>query len=251
MRHSCSRSSAVAFVSRGLQEIVRITSKDKRTLIGITVYLFIGCIILDKHWYKWIPGGLVALVGIGYIVLEYIPSIEPPANMRDADSGWGAEQTPGFRTSKIDLIFHSGTVCRISGGGERRTAVPLVINMPHSVAATAYKSDATESPSIPQAEGQRQPSKQELEAAQHLLDHSQGVASPSSTKSVQTYAPGPGNIEPQSELSARSDLGDSLQQFNRDNTDSPPSQHASEQCRAQIPDIVPAGQVCRYTTNDS
>jgi hypothetical protein len=33
------------------------------------------------------------LVGAAYVVLEFVPSIEPPANMRDAaDAGWGAEQ---------------------------------------------------------------------------------------------------------------------------------------------------------------
>ena len=55
-------------------------------------YLFIGCIILGKFWYMWIPGTLIGVVGVGYAVLEYIPSIEPPANMRDADASWGAEQ---------------------------------------------------------------------------------------------------------------------------------------------------------------
>ena len=28
------------------------------------------------------PGVLVAVVGIAYIALEFVPSIEPPANMR-------------------------------------------------------------------------------------------------------------------------------------------------------------------------
>jgi hypothetical protein len=51
-----------------------------------------GSIIVGDSWYKWVAGTLVGLVGIGYAVLEYIPSIEPPANMRDADAGWGAEQ---------------------------------------------------------------------------------------------------------------------------------------------------------------
>ncbi|KAF2723852.1 COPI associated [Polychaeton citri CBS 116435] len=56
-------------------------------------YLFIGCIVMGPQgWYKWTTGGVLALIGIAYIVLEYIPSIEPPANMRDADAGWGAEQ---------------------------------------------------------------------------------------------------------------------------------------------------------------
>jgi len=55
-------------------------------------YLFIGSIVLGNAWYKNLAGGLVMLVGIGYVVFEFIPSIEPPANMRDADAGWGAEQ---------------------------------------------------------------------------------------------------------------------------------------------------------------
>lgn len=32
------------------------------------------------------------VVGAIYAVLEFIPSIEPPQNMREADAGWGAEQ---------------------------------------------------------------------------------------------------------------------------------------------------------------
>ncbi|KAK4964261.1 hypothetical protein LTR28_003899 [Elasticomyces elasticus] len=55
-------------------------------------YIFIGSIIMGDNWWKYTAGSIIALVGIGYVVLEYIPSIEPPANMRDADAGWGAEQ---------------------------------------------------------------------------------------------------------------------------------------------------------------
>jgi len=55
-------------------------------------YIFIGSIIVGGNWYKYIPGSVVGIIGIAYVVLEYIPSIEPPANMRDADAGWGAEQ---------------------------------------------------------------------------------------------------------------------------------------------------------------
>lgn len=73
-------------------------------------YIFIGCIVLGESWFQYIPGGLVTFIGIAYVVLEYVPSIEPPANMRwvenkqetrvlrltehdrDADQGWGAEQ---------------------------------------------------------------------------------------------------------------------------------------------------------------
>jgi len=55
-------------------------------------YLFIGCVALGERWFQYVPGTVIALIGIGYAVLEFIPSIEPPANMRDADAGWGAEQ---------------------------------------------------------------------------------------------------------------------------------------------------------------
>lgn len=39
-----------------------------------------------------VPGSIIAVVGIGYVVLQYIPSIEPPDNMREVESEWGAEQ---------------------------------------------------------------------------------------------------------------------------------------------------------------
>ncbi|KAF2785730.1 COPI associated [Melanomma pulvis-pyrius CBS 109.77] len=55
-------------------------------------YVFMGSVIVGDHWYRTVPGTIVGIVGLGYCVLEFIPSIEPPANMRDADAGWGAEQ---------------------------------------------------------------------------------------------------------------------------------------------------------------
>jgi hypothetical protein len=39
-------------------------------------------VLLGKNWYNYIPGTLVALTGLIYVALEYVPSIEPPANMR-------------------------------------------------------------------------------------------------------------------------------------------------------------------------
>lgn len=40
-----------------------------------------------------IAGGIVGIIGIAYIALEFIPSIEAPGNMREAEAaGWGAEQ---------------------------------------------------------------------------------------------------------------------------------------------------------------
>ncbi|KAI6863811.1 FAD dependent oxidoreductase [Hortaea werneckii] len=55
-------------------------------------YLFIGCVMIGAKWYHIAPGVITAVIGIAYIALEFVPSIEPPANMRDADAGWGAEQ---------------------------------------------------------------------------------------------------------------------------------------------------------------
>jgi hypothetical protein len=56
-------------------------------------YIFIGSVILDSNYvWKIICGSIVGLVGVGYAALEFVPSIEPPANMREADAGWGAEQ---------------------------------------------------------------------------------------------------------------------------------------------------------------
>ena len=45
-------------------------------------YLFVGGIAMEDSWWKYAAGSIIALVGVGYIALEYVPSIEPPANMR-------------------------------------------------------------------------------------------------------------------------------------------------------------------------
>ncbi|PVH97315.1 COPI associated [Periconia macrospinosa] len=55
-------------------------------------YIFIGSVAVGSGWWRILPGTLVGFVGVAYVILEWIPSIEPPANMRDADAGWGAEQ---------------------------------------------------------------------------------------------------------------------------------------------------------------
>ncbi|CAC9889792.1 unnamed protein product [Aureobasidium pullulans] len=55
-------------------------------------YIFVGGLCFSDNILKYLVGGVIILVGIAYVVLEYVPSIEPPANMRDADAGWGAEQ---------------------------------------------------------------------------------------------------------------------------------------------------------------
>lgn len=65
-----------------------------RCVMGLThaVYIFVGSIILEQNWLRIAAGSVIGLVGLGYAALEFVPSIEPPSNMRDADAGWGAEQ---------------------------------------------------------------------------------------------------------------------------------------------------------------
>jgi len=55
-------------------------------------YIFVGSIILEGKVLRIIAGSIVAAVGVAYVALEYVPSIEPPPNMRDADNAWGSEQ---------------------------------------------------------------------------------------------------------------------------------------------------------------
>ncbi|MCJ1453133.1 Late Golgi vesicles protein [Mycoblastus sanguinarius] len=55
-------------------------------------YIFVGTILLHQPAIRIVAGSIIAIVGLGYCVLEYIPSIEPPQNMRDAGGEWGAEQ---------------------------------------------------------------------------------------------------------------------------------------------------------------
>jgi hypothetical protein len=58
----------------------------------VPVYIFVGSIILHGHVLREIAASIVGITGLAYLVLEFIPSIEPPSNMRESDQGWGAEQ---------------------------------------------------------------------------------------------------------------------------------------------------------------
>lgn len=84
---SSSLSWAVVSVSCSLAQysIARIANPS-------LVYIFIGSILLHDHVLRIIDGSLIGFIGLGYVALEFIPSIEPPTNMREADQGWGAEQ---------------------------------------------------------------------------------------------------------------------------------------------------------------
>ncbi|PYI01895.1 hypothetical protein BO78DRAFT_411039 [Aspergillus sclerotiicarbonarius CBS 121057] len=55
-------------------------------------YIFVGSIMLHDNWFRYVAGSIIGFIGLGYLALEFIPSIEPPSNMREADQSWGAEQ---------------------------------------------------------------------------------------------------------------------------------------------------------------
>lgn len=58
------------------------------------VYIFIGSLVIPNEkdsLFSTIVGTIIGAVGIAYVIAEFVPSIEPPANMREADAGWGAE----------------------------------------------------------------------------------------------------------------------------------------------------------------
>uniref|UniRef100_A0A060T7B7 ARAD1D02024p n=1 Tax=Blastobotrys adeninivorans TaxID=409370 RepID=A0A060T7B7_BLAAD len=54
-------------------------------------YIFIGTIILHDHVLRIIDGSIIGLVGVLYVVLEFIPSVERPENMRQDNDGLGYE----------------------------------------------------------------------------------------------------------------------------------------------------------------
>jgi hypothetical protein len=58
----------------------------------LLVYIFVGSILLEGFVLRYVAGAIVGITGVGYCALEFLPQIEPPSNMRDADAGWSAEQ---------------------------------------------------------------------------------------------------------------------------------------------------------------
>lgn len=80
-----------SFLGRGICEWDDITV-DIFKLMGLSVYIFVGSIILHSGVTLIAAGSVIMIVGAAYVVLEFVPSIEPPQNMRDASGEWGAEQ---------------------------------------------------------------------------------------------------------------------------------------------------------------
>jgi len=54
-------------------------------------YIFVASILIhDKNILRIIAGSIIGLVGVSYVGLEFVPSIEPPENMRSSE--WDGEQ---------------------------------------------------------------------------------------------------------------------------------------------------------------
>ena len=70
-----------SFIGRGICKFKKCLPEKCQDLIAL-VYIFIGSILVGGNWPKIVAGTLIGVVGIGYAALEFVPSIEPPANMR-------------------------------------------------------------------------------------------------------------------------------------------------------------------------
>ncbi|BFZ62609.1 hypothetical protein YB2330_003710 [Saitoella coloradoensis] len=55
------------------------------------LYIFVGSILLSDNVLRIIAGSLLMLLGVVYVGLEFVPSIEPPTNMREAEYQAGGE----------------------------------------------------------------------------------------------------------------------------------------------------------------
>jgi len=53
-------------------------------------YIFVGSILITGGALRIIAGSIIGLVGAIYVGLEFVPSIEPPENMRSSE--WDGEQ---------------------------------------------------------------------------------------------------------------------------------------------------------------
>lgn len=82
-----------SFIGRGVCKLMPGNSDSRITTNSLLVYIFLGSLMVSDSVLSKIAGSIVGITGIAYVALEFVPSIEPPANMREAeDAGWGAEQ---------------------------------------------------------------------------------------------------------------------------------------------------------------
>lgn len=82
-----------SFIGRGVCKFIDFLPRSLCSDPNLnTVYLLIGGLLIGDKVLSKISGGIVGIIGVAFIALEFVPSIEPPSNMREADAGWGAEQ---------------------------------------------------------------------------------------------------------------------------------------------------------------
>lgn len=86
--------------SKGYRKACRLTSES--------VYIFVGSILFHDFLLRIIAGSIVGIIGVIYVVLEYIPSIEPPQNMRSVLSS-----RPPFGWTLLTLTVKQGGRCRL------------------------------------------------------------------------------------------------------------------------------------------
>ncbi|TQS35184.1 hypothetical protein Golomagni_04402 [Golovinomyces magnicellulatus] len=57
-----------------------------RGALSFAVYIFAGSILLENHVINIIFGTIIGIVGICYVILEFIPPIDAPVNMKEVET---------------------------------------------------------------------------------------------------------------------------------------------------------------------
>jgi hypothetical protein len=83
VRQSLTKATGTALLEFQIpQQVARYASFMFSFLGRGIFYIFIGSVIVGERWFRIVPGTIVGIIGVAYAALEFIPSIEPPANMR-------------------------------------------------------------------------------------------------------------------------------------------------------------------------
>jgi len=118
-------------------------SWESRRLTSMVVYIFVGSILLDVHTLDIVFGSIIGIIGLAYAVLEFVPSIEPPQNMRYV--GPFLPRTP-TKQANLSFFFVQQRSRRRLG---RRTSLvnPCLISTPRHPAKNPVLSSPKDLPS--------------------------------------------------------------------------------------------------------
>ncbi|CAO3688814.1 unnamed protein product [Umbelopsis ramanniana] len=77
-------------------------------------YIFIGCIMLNYYAVAIASGVIVAVVGVAFVVLQFVPRVEPPPNMRrkaydDTMQGYYNDAPSDYPTGQPDQYNNAGS----------------------------------------------------------------------------------------------------------------------------------------------